>query len=265
MNKPRQTTVRKLLPVTASSASPRLKMRPVVRTSISDEIVDQIMGLIASGHLKPGQRLPSERELCKSFQTSRPALREAIRALCIVGVLHARVGDGTSVSLDGNKFLGKIIEWRLVTEHHDLENLMEVRIALEGLTVANAAHTDDVTLVPTLQKLLVRMKTAVDSMNQRLFVELDLEFHVTIARAAQNDLLFDLVSMIRSQLAYGLMRVAAHPRSLPLSLKEHGQIVQAIKKRDPQAAVAAMQHHLELSRTRYRDALRLASHSHPGK
>jgi GntR family transcriptional repressor for pyruvate dehydrogenase complex len=208
MNKPRQTTVRKLLPVTASSssASARLKMRPVVRTSISDEIVDQIMGLIASGHLKPGQRLPSERELCESFQASRPALREAIRALCIVGVLHARVGDGTSVALDGNKFLGKIIEWRLVTEHHDLENLMEVRIALEGMAIANAARTEDATLIPTLQKLLARMKTAVDSMNRRLFVELDLEFHVTIARAAQNDLLFDLVSMIRSQLAYGLTR-----------------------------------------------------------
>ena len=54
MNRPRQTTVRKLLPVTLSSPSPRLKVRPVVRTTISDEIVDQIMGLIASGHLKPG-------------------------------------------------------------------------------------------------------------------------------------------------------------------------------------------------------------------
>jgi GntR family transcriptional repressor for pyruvate dehydrogenase complex len=268
MTKPRLTSPRSLLsPIDAatSSSTLRAKMRPVVRTSISDEIVDQIMALIASGDLKPGQRLPPERELCKTFQTGRPSLREAIRALCIVGVLNARVGDGTSVSVDGNKFLGKIVEWRLITEQHDLENLMEVRIALEGLAIANAARSADPTLIATLQKLMLRMKTAVDAMNQRLFVELDLEFHVTLASAARNDLLFDLVSMIRGQLANGLTRVAAHPRALPLSLKEHGQIVQAVKKHDPRAATAAMHNHLELSRKRYQDALKssLASPSRP--
>src|SRR6201747_2496124 len=115
------------------------KIRPVLKVSISDEIVSQIMSLIAKGDLKPGQRLPSERELCKNFGAGRSSLREALRCLCIVGVLNARVGEGTSVAPDGGKFLGKIIEWRVVTEQHDIEDLMEVRIALEGVTAANAA------------------------------------------------------------------------------------------------------------------------------
>src|ERR1700681_7878 len=117
----------------------RAKIRPIKKTSISDEIVDQIMSLIAKGDLKPGQRLPSERELCKNFGAGRSSLREALRCLCIVGVLNARVGEGTSVAVDGAKFLGKIVEWRVMTEQHDIENLMEVRIALEGVTAASAA------------------------------------------------------------------------------------------------------------------------------
>lgn len=235
------------------------KMRPVSRTSVSDKIIDQIMALIASGDLQPGQRLPSERELCKIFQTGRPSLREAIRALCIVGVLHARVGDGTSVSADGNKFIGKIVEWRVITEQHDIENLMEVRIALEGLAVAHAARNSDPAFAIDLQKILTRMNAAVDAKNQQLFVELDLKFHIAIASAAQNDLLLDLISMIRSQIAHGLSRVVAHPRALPLTLKEHDTIVRAMKKRDPKAATLAMQRHLELSLKRYREAVRKSS------
>jgi GntR family transcriptional repressor for pyruvate dehydrogenase complex len=246
-------------------SSLRSKIRPVNRASLSDEIIEQIMSLIASGDLKPGQRLPPERELCKTFQTGRPSLREAIRALCIVGILNARVGDGTSVAPDGKKFLGKIVEWRLITEKHDLENLMEVRISLEGLAVANAARYADDVLVANLERQLTRMKSAVDMMDKVKFVDLDLEFHVTLARAAKNDLLIDLVSMIRGQLALGLARVAAHPRALPLSFREHREIVEAVKKRNPKVAAQVMQRHLERSRKRYRDELRSSVATIPSK
>src|SRR5580692_9664549 len=101
------------------------KIRPIKKTSISDEIVDQLLALIASGDLKPGQRLPSERELCKNFNAGRSSLREALRCLSIVGVLTARVGEGTSVSKNGGKFLGKIVEWRIITEKHDIEDRSE--------------------------------------------------------------------------------------------------------------------------------------------
>jgi GntR family transcriptional repressor for pyruvate dehydrogenase complex len=93
---------------TKSNVTP--KLRRVAKVSISDEIVEQLMELIAQGDLKPGQRLPSERELCVRFGTCRSSLREALRCLSIVGVLNARVGEGTSVATDGGKFLGTILE-----------------------------------------------------------------------------------------------------------------------------------------------------------
>jgi GntR family transcriptional repressor for pyruvate dehydrogenase complex len=239
-------------------SSPRVKpikskIRPVVKTSISDDIVDQIMSLIASGDLKPGQRLPSERELCKSFGAGRSSLREALRCLCIVGVLTARVGEGTSVALDGGKFLGKIVEWRIITEQHDIEDLMQVRIALEGVTAAGAAKRCSEEDLEKLQVLLKKMDDAVK--DEKRFAALDLEFHVTIAAASENFLIFDLVSMIRGQLAKALSRVLLLPNARPLSFKEHIVIVKAIEKRDPVAASKAMLVHLEAALGRYHVAL----------
>jgi GntR family transcriptional repressor for pyruvate dehydrogenase complex len=74
------------------------EMRPVTRTSLSDEIVAQITELISREVLKPGDRLPSERELCKKFGVGRTSLREALRSLAVMGILDGRVGEGTFVS-----------------------------------------------------------------------------------------------------------------------------------------------------------------------
>jgi GntR family transcriptional repressor for pyruvate dehydrogenase complex len=252
---PREAILGSMLKSPLTSASKRIesKIKPITKTSISDEIVDQIMSLIAKGDLKPGQRLPSERELCKNFGAGRSSLREALRCLCILGVLHARVGEGTSVALDGGKFLGKIVEWRVFTEKHDIENLMEVRIALEGVTAASAAiHSSEEDLLK-LNDLLAKMETALK--DEKRFAALDLEFHVTLAEASENFLIVDLVAMIRGQLEKALSRVLLLPNARPLSLKEHVLIVNAIKRHDPEAARAAMQSHLDAALRRYHHAI----------
>jgi GntR family transcriptional repressor for pyruvate dehydrogenase complex len=229
------------------------KIRPVAKTSISDEIVEQILALIASGDLKPGQRLPSERELCKNFNAGRSSLREALRCLSIVGVLSARVGEGTSVAMNGGKFLGKIVEWRIITEQHDIEDLMQVRIALEGVTAASAALRGSEEDLAKLQLVLAKMNAALN--DEKRFAPLDLEFHVTLATISKNFLIFDLVSMIRGQLEKTLSKVLLLPNAMPLTLKEHIAICNAIKRRDPEAASTAMQHHLKSALKRYHDSL----------
>lgn len=219
------------------------KIRPITKISISEEIAKQIISLISSGDLQPGQRLPSERELCEHFGASRSSLREALRCLSIVGVLNARVGDGTSVAEDGGKFLRKIVEWRLITEKHDIENLMEVRIALEGVSAANAAlraTEDDMKL---FHDLLEKMKRALK--DAKKFAVLDVEFHIAVAKASCNALVFDLVSMIRSHLVRVLPKVLQLPNAMPLSAKEHVAIIEAIGRRDAAAAREAMHAHLE--------------------
>jgi GntR family transcriptional repressor for pyruvate dehydrogenase complex len=231
----------------------RAKIRPIKKTSISDDIVDQIMSLIASGDLKPGQKLPSERELCKHFGAGRSSLREALRCLCIVGVLTARVGEGTSVALDGGKFLGKIVEWRIITEQHDIENLMEVRVALESVSAARVARLGDEEHLVKLEQILAKMETVVK--DPKRFAALDLEFHVSLASASNNFLIFDLVSMIRGQLEQALSKVLVPPNAKPHTLREHLAIITAIRRRDPKAASEAMQNHLNAGLKRYQNAL----------
>jgi len=228
----------------------RSKIKPIVKTSISDEIVDQILSLIAKGALKPGQRLPSERELCKDFGAGRSSLREALRCLSIVGVLTARVGEGTSVAINGGKFLGKIVEWRIITEQHDIEDLM---IALESVAAASVARQRNEEDISRLELLLNKMEAA--TKNQKRFAALDLEFHISLAAASENFLIFDLISMIRAQMGKTLSRVLLVPDALPLSLKEHASIVSAIMHRNPDAASKAMQHHLNAALRRYHNAL----------
>jgi GntR family transcriptional repressor for pyruvate dehydrogenase complex len=227
------------------------KIRPVNRTSISDEIIEQIMGLIERGDLQPGQRLPSERELCVRFGAGRSSLREALRCLSIVGVLHARVGDGTTVAVESGKFLGKVLQWRMITERHDIENLMEVRIALEGLTAASVARNSTAEDIRQLKSVLERMSTCLD--DQKRFLALDVEFHLTMARASGNSLALDLITTVRGQVAKTLGRTLTLPNARPLTLKEHIGIVQKIEQRDADGARDAMYSHLQAALNRYRN------------
>jgi GntR family transcriptional regulator, transcriptional repressor for pyruvate dehydrogenase complex len=228
------------------------KIRRVTKISISEEIAKQIMDLISSGDLKPGEHLPSERELCKNFGASRSSLREALRCLSIVGVLNARVGEGTSVAVDGEKFLRKIIEWRLITERHDIENLLEVRMALEGVSASDTALHATPEDIEKLRKLLAKMKAVLK--DEEAFAALDLEFHVTLANASGNALVSDLIALIRSQLVKALHKVLLLPHALPLSHKEHTAIVDAIERHDAEAARKAMHAHLEAHLRRYTGA-----------
>jgi len=226
------------------------KIRPINKALICEEIVDQIMALIASGDLAPGQQLPPERELSKTFGASRSSLREALRCLSIVGVLTARVGDGTSVALDGGKFLGKILEWRVITEKHGIEDLMEVRIALESVTAAKAARRVNRDDLDKFDAILAKMKKALD--DPKKFTELDIEFHFTIAAVSHNFLIHDLVLMIRGQLQKVLARVLRLPNARPSTLKEHMAIVEALRRGDSDAAAQVMSRHLEAALNRYR-------------
>jgi Transcriptional regulators len=221
------------------------------------------MDLIADGTLQPGQRLLSERELCGLFGASRSSLREALRCLSIVGVLNARVGEGTSVAEDGGKFLRKIMEWRLISENHDIENLLEVRIALEGVSAANSAMNATPEDIEKARALLKQMKGALKDTKQ--FAVLDLEFHITLANASGNAVLSDLISVIRSQLARILNRVLKLPNALPLSLKEHTAILDAIERHDAEAARKAMHDHLDAVLVRYAKAIDAGEEVKPAK
>jgi GntR family transcriptional repressor for pyruvate dehydrogenase complex len=179
-------------------------------------------------------------------------LREALRCLCILGILRARAGEGTIVDLDGGRFFGKIVEWRVITEQPDIEDMMELRIALESVTAASAASLRTEKDLGKLRQLLDEMA---DTVNKKaLFAAMDLQFHLILADICDNALIRDLVSMIRKQLEITVSRALELPNARPLSIQEHEFIFQAIKRGDANAAHAAMNHHLGSAMERYRSS-----------
>ena len=122
------------------SEAANLTLKRIARTSVSDEIIAQIVDLIARGALKPGQRLPAERQLCKQFGVGRTSLREALRSLAVMGILDGRVGEGTFVCTDNEKYLANTLQLGLLFDAKGVQDLLEARLMLESQTAFWAAQ-----------------------------------------------------------------------------------------------------------------------------
>src|SRR3989442_15385329 len=111
---------------------PPPEFKRVQRTSLSDHIVEQISGLIARGTLKPGDRIPSEKQLCRQFGVGRTSVREALRSLSVMGVLESHMGDGTFVAGDAPRFMKRSFQWGLLLNPKIVEDLVDTRLMLES-------------------------------------------------------------------------------------------------------------------------------------
>ena len=96
-------------------------MKPIIRRSLSDEIVERIIVLISDKVLKPGERLPSEKDLASQFGVGRTTIREALRSLAVLGIVDGRVGEGTYVSSTNRRYLEKALQWGLLIDRKDVQ------------------------------------------------------------------------------------------------------------------------------------------------
>ena len=221
--------------------------RQVARATVSDTIVTQIRGLITNGTLKPGDRLPSERDLCKCFGVGRTSVREALKPLIAMGLLEGRVGSGTFVAAEMGQFQ-KPLEWGLLGDLSGQDDLVETRHMLE----TNAAYWAALRAGPAN---LAAIEATVLGMAENLrqpdrFQDFDANFHFEIARATQNKILFRLINVIRGQIQTWIgERLSLSPdRTEALaetSYRQHQVIFTAIKTGDGEAARAAMDHHIQ--------------------
>lgn len=225
------------------------KIKPIARRSLSDEMAQQIVSLISDGHLPPGSRLPSERDLCTQFGVGRSSLREALRCLAIVGVIDVRVGEGTFVAESSRKFVGRMFEWRVISERRDVENLLELRLALESDSASLAADRGDAQDFDRIADVLEKMRTLPDTAT---FASLDLQFHLLIAQASKNELLYDLLSTIRAQLHKVLLQVVSIRGGAALAYEHHVRIFESLRARDAEAAKRHMRTHIQSALDRYR-------------
>lgn len=225
-------------------------LKPIKVKRISDQVYEQIRDLIFRGQLKPGEQLMPERELAQAVGVSRPTVREAINKLVAMGLLEHRQGQGTFVrSLETQRNhnpLAAIIDACYLGHDASLEDLLEVRMGLEGqaaILAAQRATPEDIRMLESaLEAMLAEYEAG------RLGIEDDVSFHMGIAYASKNIVQAYIMRNFHDLLHFGIKENLRYlwedPANLPIIQRQHFEILQAIKRHDPEAAYAAMREHI---------------------
>jgi len=206
-----------------------------------EQIVEQIERSIVAGKLRPGDQLPTERDLAQQFGVSRTAVREAVKTLTEKGLVESFSGRGTFVTTPRSHNSRKSLD--AFFEMENQENLVQLREIIEPEIAVCAATRIE-------EQQLAMMREAVATMDSKMnqpeaYTEADLDFHLALAEAADNPLILSLmdslVGVLRNQ-RLGIFGVEGGPERGQL---HHKQILEAIERRDPAAAREAMRAHLE--------------------
>ena len=214
------------------------EFRAVLKTRVSEGIIEQVRDLMTSGRLKPGDRLPAERELAQTLSVSRSAVREAIRALESLGVVEARAGQGTFVAPPQRD----AITDSLFHARNTQRKLFEVRRVLEPGLAALAARRATPEQVEKMRAILDDQKGKVQA--REPYMKEDTAFHFQIAEATGNEVLARVAGSLMELLGDtrdASWRIDARPAR---SLKQHQAILHAIEARNPLVAERRMREHV---------------------
>jgi GntR family transcriptional regulator, transcriptional repressor for pyruvate dehydrogenase complex len=228
---------------------PNDAFQAIDRRGLAEHAADQIERLIIEGRLEPGQKLPPERELSDKLGVSRPTLREATRALTMMGILEAKQGDGTYVLGAEAGFLLRPAKVMLAGEG-GLDWLFEVREVLEGRAAAFAAMRATAREVAEVEEWLAAFP--VGEMDSDEIRTRDVQLHALIITASHNPLLSAIAASLSAALAESRVMTGLLPEWEVLGMMDLKEVAEAIVGRDAPAAEVAMVRHLENGRQRYR-------------
>lgn len=219
---------------------------PLARRSIAEEVASRILSLVKSGNLKAGDRLPTEQQMALALAISRPALREALKALTVLGVLESRQGGRYTVTDLSPARLVAPLRFLMFVQDYDVAVHFEARAAVDLELVRLAACRAGEEERRRLARLAEDGRAFVD--DPVGFRVHDFEFHQTINQAARNPLLKTVAEALYD-IALDVRRIATEtPGVIATSLADHERIAAAILAGDADAAVAAYAEHLRHTR-----------------
>lgn len=233
---------------------------PIVRRKLADEIFDRLKAMIMNGECRPGESLPSERELMTRFGVGRPAIREALQALANLGLItishgeRARVREVTAQS--AVRQIDTVAQLLLSASPESLDHLKDARRFFERGMVRRAAELASEADIAELRALVERQRAAVG--DAVAFIQADIAFHTRIAAITGNP----IYAAVSETMLNWLQEYHAHmliwQGKSDRTLAEHGEIIDRIAAHDPGGAEQAMTGHLDRSNHLY-------VHSHDAK
>lgn len=210
---------------------------------LSNKILQQITEQIKDGTLKPGDKLPPERQMAEMMNVSRPALKQTISILEGMGIVESRQGDGNYILPYQNKLFNPLI-LSFYAAHGNMDNILEIRYILEVQSVKIAARKRTEEQIRGMEEILGRMKSFKD-LEER--IRLNAEFHLAIIKISGNPLLINFYESIEELIGQQIATTdGTHFYS------SHKEILDWIKEKRPDMAAKSMFHHLSVKFPNYR-------------
>ncbi len=222
---------------------PTDSLTPVVRTTLTADICRKMVGQLIRGTWAEGEKIPAERELCQKLGVGRASLREALKALEIMGMIETRLGDGTYVC-KRSEFFSRPLLWAIASSSEaDARELIEARMLIEvelaGLA-AEHAKADNLKELAEHLEMMVKAKK-----DPQKFVQSDVNFHLAIGRAASNGILMNALQLIRNLLQQWILSAVAVEGVPGKACAQHKRVLLAITNKDSVAARKEMRKHLQ--------------------
>ncbi|HBP38849.1 MAG TPA: GntR family transcriptional regulator [Clostridiales bacterium] len=228
-------------------------LTPVKKTRLYEEIVKQILDKIKTGELKPGDRLPTERDLALQLKVSRTAIREALRSMELMGLIDSRVGGGTFIKEMTLEYLMDPFAGVLAKNDRLIIELIEVRLLLEVEIARQAARKITTPQIDELDNTLAMMEKEIAEGG--LGLKGDNAFHQALANAADNLAMMSITRLCGELLNSTRKAALEALGDLQIGVRHHRSIFTAVKAGDSEEAGRLMRLHLEtayqnLARTR---------------
>src|SRR6185312_8868691 len=225
-----------------------LAQEPVRRVKLYEIVVAKLEHLIQSGALKPGDALPSERDIMVAFNIGRPAVREALLSLQSKGLIVTENGRRATVSqpsVDNVLTTLDAVVGVIIANADSFKNLYDARVFLEAAMARNAAKEIDDALLAQLKAALEANRRAIG--NRELFMQTDVKFHRVLFLVGSNPVFKAVHEALVKWLMERWRTIARNTSTETLAYEGHLHIYKAICRRDPDGAEAAMRKHLASS------------------
>lgn len=210
-----------------------LEIKAVKKVTVTEQVMEQIAQLITSGKLKPGEKLPNERELAERFQVARGRIREALRALSLIGLITIKAGEGSFVNERQAPLPAETINWMFHQEIHNLDEVYAARKLIESEVFITAAANARPEHLAKMEQMLAALREAAAVKSPEHFQELLDQFDQYMGEVSGNGIYAKLMHTIIHLRRETSLRLLHVPGAIESSIEGRTKILEAFKTQDP--------------------------------
>lgn len=215
----------------------------------------QLISLINNGKLKPSDQLPPERVLARDLEVSRQSIREALKKAESKGLIKVRQGEGTFILSAASDLIESPILTMMTEEVEKIYEFIEIRKLIEVWCAKKAAEFVTAKELKKMRKALSQTEKLIDS--NEILGQPDIDFHIAIAEASHNTLMVHMMTTVK-QLFLSMFKISnftRRPGKNRILIKQHQEIYEAIKSRNPNLAAQKMDRHLQFVESEWREEI----------